>query len=218
MKELHDKDQEGVFFAVIAPKIQAHKIIMNSQKNDNRSAFSILLDGKPADLKIQSEPHFLVDTPLDVNPSYTITLSEGDYERYTNTSSDTPILFWINWEKTEYIHEKTKILYKASEVNEVRLTTTQQIKTLVENKTINCFQSFDRTEKESIYYFDRRQIPQIWEKDRRLYAITFEDGTTLDVVDQCPRAGEIDTEIVDAIKTLKQALKAQIIGSEHSIL
>lgn len=75
---------------------------MNPEKDDNKYAIDLVVDGRLADLKKQETPFFTAEKRFGLDPQYTVTFNTNDYERYREKDADNiDIIFWVRWRTFE---------------------------------------------------------------------------------------------------------------------
>jgi hypothetical protein len=106
---IHGEKKEEYFIAEVAPKV-ALQAERNPEKEHDRTAPDLIVNGVVADLKTQETPFFTCDRySCDISshphdPQYAVTFNRGDYSKYKKTSPEIDIYFWLNWQKLKYDH------------------------------------------------------------------------------------------------------------------
>jgi len=73
--------------------------IVNPQKEENPYLPDLLIQ---AELKYRTMPFFLADVLYRKDPQYTVTFNKKDYEYYRDQFPAVVIIFWVDWQLTEW--------------------------------------------------------------------------------------------------------------------
>ena len=95
---LHGEALENKFVNLCQSKFKLNAQI-NPEKQHNRYAPDLLVDGKIADLKTQNTPFFSASR-YKIEPRYAVTFNRKDYERYKKLYPQIVIYFWLDWTQT----------------------------------------------------------------------------------------------------------------------
>lgn len=196
-------------------------ITLNEETKTNKTAPVFMLEGNKADIKIQNAPFVQAQSLFGIPPIYAITFDSQDYDRYTRQYPDIQIICWAKWSTTEWIDPQSREKHEVGATEGIWLTTSKHVCRSIEESfsRYDCPPIQDLPNNTNRYFcLDVRKLKQLWIKERHLYTIDFLDGTNLNVVTDSPSMGEIDEEVIASVKSLKQTLRAEIIGSEQIIL
>lgn len=94
------EQKEHEFVNEIAPMLGLDAKI-NPEKIDDPTVIDMIVDGEPADLKVQETPFFTSENKFGIEPQWAVTFNKIDYERYKDKGGDMDIIFWINWKRDE---------------------------------------------------------------------------------------------------------------------
>lgn len=95
---MYGEEKEQEFVNYIA-SISDLDVKINPEKEDNKTAIDLIVDGKLTDLKCQREPFFLAEKKYGVSPNSCVTFNSNDFLRYSEYDEDIDIIFWVEWDK-----------------------------------------------------------------------------------------------------------------------
>ena len=96
---LHGEKEEKRFVELCRVKFGLDAEI-NPEKDTNKYAPDLVVNGIVSDLKSQTTPFFTANR-YKLDPRFTVTFNRKDYERYKTHYPNIDIYFWINWSQTE---------------------------------------------------------------------------------------------------------------------
>jgi hypothetical protein len=95
---LHGETLENKFVDICQEKFNLNAQI-NPEKQTNKFAPDLLVNGAIADLKTQNTPFFLAGK-YKIPPRYAVTFNRKDYLRYKELYPQIVIYFWLDWTQT----------------------------------------------------------------------------------------------------------------------
>jgi len=104
---IHGESKERDF-CNLCQKLIGLDVGINPDKEKNRTAPDIIVDGSIADLKTQNTPFFTADR-YGIDPRFAVTFNRKDYERYKRLYPAIDIYFWVDWQQTEISIRGTRI-------------------------------------------------------------------------------------------------------------
>jgi len=118
------------FVEQIAPRLDLD-IIINPQKENNKTAPDLLWNGQLAELKSPRTPFFMAKKYFNIPADWAVTFNTKDYHRYIALYPEIPILFHVRWEQLKKkIHGK---IYTVNPIEGVWETSIQQINQFVKD-------------------------------------------------------------------------------------
>lgn len=164
----HGVKLENRFVADIAPLLAGVSVKTNPEKETDKYAPDILMDGQLADLKTQNTPFFKAEIFYNIPPQWAVTFNGKDYKRYTELYPGIKILFWCQWKQVEYVDKSTGEILKVDAMNGVWETNMEQIQGFIDggapnHRYINRRNDTKGNAKDS-YCFDLRKMKKLWMK------------------------------------------------------
>lgn len=93
---------EYVFVNEVCPSLHLYGKI-NPEKELNPYAPDLIVNGLLSDLKHQTTPFFKSNELYSLDPQFTVTFNQKDYERYSRFYPEIVIYFWVDWLELEKI-------------------------------------------------------------------------------------------------------------------
>jgi hypothetical protein len=95
---IHGERKEILFVSMCRDRLKIDACI-NPDKERDKTAPDLIVEGKMAELKTQNTPFFTAKR-YRMDPRFTITFNRKDYERYLNVHPNIIIYVWVEWQQT----------------------------------------------------------------------------------------------------------------------
>lgn len=96
----HGERLEETFVELCVTRLKIDARI-NPEKELNKTAPDLVVEGTLADLKTQNTPFFTAGR-YGLDPRFAVTFNRKDYERYKSRYPNIVIYFWLDWAQTEW--------------------------------------------------------------------------------------------------------------------